>query len=142
MAWRRRLAIAHTLLFVVALTAWTIALLSPVPQESARRVLGSAFWVFVFGKGLHISVYALLAVVGATLPLRGRTPGWVLVGLVAHGGVTEFFQQFVGRTASVRDVGLDALGVALGGLAVAGCRAARRWHIRQHVPAGEERVAG
>lgn len=140
MAWRRHLTTAHPFLFVAFLTAWTIALLSPVPDQSARRVLGSAFWVFVFGKGLHVSGYAFLTVLGGSV--RGWRPAWVLAGLVVHGGVTEYFQQFVGRTGSIRDVGLDAAGVLLGGLVLLAVRAARHRLVRQPGPAGDERIIG
>jgi len=71
MACCRTLPAIHAAVFAAFLTAWTIALLSPVPHQSAERVLGDPFSVFVFGKGLHISGYAFLAVLGGTLPLRG-----------------------------------------------------------------------
>jgi hypothetical protein len=129
----------HAAVFAAFLTVWTIALLSPVPHRSAERVLGDAFSVFIFGKGLHISAYAFLAVLGGTLPIRGWKGTWVLLGLVAHGAVTEFFQQFVGRTARLEDVGLDAVGVAVGGLLVWAWRAARG---RQEGPPADERAAG
>lgn|SRR5262245_8483121 len=139
MACCRLLPAVHTAIFTAFLTAWTIALLSPVPHQSAERVLGDAFSVFLFGKGLHIGAYAFLAVLGGTLPLQNGRWIWVLVGLVAHGGVTEFFQQFVGRTARLEDVGLDAIGVAVGGLVVWGGRAVR---ARQKGPPVDERAAG
>jgi hypothetical protein len=139
MACCRLVPAIHAAVFAAFLTAWTIALLSPVPHQSAERVLGGPFWVFVFGKGLHISAYAFLAVLGGTLPLRTWRWTWILVGLVAHWAVTEFFQQFVGRTARLEDVGLDAIGVAIGGLAVWAGRALR---ARQKGPAVDERAAG
>jgi hypothetical protein len=129
----------HTAVFGAFLTAWTIALLSPVPHQSAKRVLGDAFSVFIFGKGLHIGAYAFLAVLGGTLPLRNWSWAWMLPGLIAHGAVTEFFQQFVGRTARLEDVGLDAIGVAFGGLVVWVWRAMR---AREERPPGDERAAG
>jgi hypothetical protein len=140
MACCRPLFLFHATIFVGFLTAWTVALLSPVPHESAERALGGAFWVWVFGKGLHVAAYAFLAVLGGTLDLGGRWWLWVLVGLVAHGGVTEYFQQFVGRTASIRDAGLDALGVAVGGLLVLAWRSFMS--RRQQGPAGDDRSVG
>ncbi|MBO0698507.1 MAG: VanZ family protein [Zavarzinella sp.] len=142
MACCRIFTAVHAVVFAGFLTAWTIALLSPVPHQSAERVLGGPLQVFLFGKGLHISAYAFLAVLGATLPWRGWKWTWVLVGLVAHGAVTEFFQQFVGRGASVRDVGLDAIGVTVGGLLVWAWRSRRSARGRQEPPPGDERPAG
>ena len=108
----------HTAVFAAFLTAWTIALLSPVPSEQAERVFGGPWEVFLFGKGLHITAYAFLAVLGGTIRRLERRWVWVLPGLVVHGALTEFFQQFVGRGASVGDVGLDSIGIAIGGLLV------------------------
>lgn len=118
----RRWARFHVILFAAALATWTIALLSPAPHDSAKKVLGSDWTVFLFGKALHVCSYAALAVLGGTAAAFGRRWVWVLPGLVAHGGLTEFFQQFVGRTARVEDAALDAVGVALGGLLVFGYR--------------------
>ena len=108
----------HTAVFAAFLTAWTIALLSPVPSEQAERVFGGPWEVFLFGKGLHITAYAFLAVLGGTIRRFERRWVWVLPGLVVHGALTEFFQQFVGRGASIGDVGLDSIGIAIGGLLV------------------------
>jgi VanZ family protein len=38
-----------------------------------------------------------------------------LLGLLGHGALTEFLQQFVeGRTGTLFDVGLDTIGVLVG----------------------------
>lgn len=124
----RLFAWIHTCIFAAFLIAWTIALLSPVPEQ-AQRVFGSPWEMFLFGKGLHISAYAFLTVLGGTIRwLKGRWV-WVLPALVAHGALTEFFQQFVGRGASIGDVGLDSIGIAVGGLLVWMKRA--RWKHRR-----------
>jgi hypothetical protein len=138
MACCRILPACHTAVFAAFLTAWTIALLSPVPHQSAEHWLGGPLWVFVFGKGLHISAYAFLTVLGGTLPLPNWKWTWVPAGLIVHGAVTEFFQQFAGRTARLEDVGLDAIGVAVGTLVVWGGRVLR---ARQKRPAVDERAA-
>jgi hypothetical protein len=142
MACCRTFPAVHTAVFAAFLTAWTIALLSPVPHESAERVLGGPWQVFLFGKGLHVSAYCFLAVLGGTLPLGGWRWTWVLAGLVVHGGLTEFFQQFVGRTARLEDVGLDAIGVTIGGLIVLAWRTTRRGRVGQERPAGKELPRG
>jgi len=117
---------AHVLLFAVALIAWTVALLSPVPHDSARSVLGSDWGVFLFGKTLHVGTYAVLTVLGGTAAAFGRRWWWVLPGLVAHGALTEYLQGFVGRGSRIEDVGLDSLGIAIGGLVVLVARTVNR----------------
>jgi hypothetical protein len=117
----------HLAAFAAALTAWTVALLSPVPHDSAREVLGSDWAVFLFGKTLHVCIYAGITVLGCTVPAFGRKWVWVLPALVAHGGLTEFFQQYVpGRTGRIEDVGLDSIGIAAGGLIAWGYRSFSR----------------
>jgi hypothetical protein len=117
---------AHVFAFAFALTAWTVALLSPVPHDSARKVLGSEWGVFLFAKTVHVGTYAFLTVLGGTAAAFGRRWWWVLPGLVAHGGLTEYLQGFVGRGSRVEDVGLDSLGIAIGGLVVLAYRAVTR----------------
>jgi|GEM_PF-3126028 len=116
----------HAAVFAAFLIAWTVVLLLPVPTQSAEKVLGSPFSVFIFGKALHITAYAFLAVLGGTVALFGRKWIWVLPGLAAHGGLTEILQSFTGRTSRIEDVGLDTIGVALG----AGIVLAWRWFRR------------
>jgi VanZ family protein len=106
----------HLLVFLLFLVAWTCALWSPVPHESARDTLGSDWHVFLFAKGLHVSAYAFLTILGGTIRKFGTRWPWVLPALVAHGALIELIQPYVGRFGSLRDVGLDTLGVAIGGL--------------------------
>src|SRR5262245_6964385 len=126
---RRPLAIVHLICFLGFLAAWTVVLLRPVP-EAPKRVL-TDWEAFIVGKCLHVGAYAFLAALGGTMALLRRRWPWVLVALVAHGAMTEFFQQFVGRGASVKDVGLDSIGIALGGLVA--------WAIRRF---GDRRPIG
>lgn len=116
----------HLAAFALVLVAWTVALLSPVPHDSAKKVLGSEFGLFLFAKTVHVSAYAFLTVLGGTVAAFGRRWWWVLPGLVAHGAVTEYFQQFVGRGSRVEDVGLDSIGIAVGGLVTWAIRSIRR----------------
>jgi VanZ family protein len=116
----------HAAIFAAFLIAWTVVLLLPVPTQSAEKVLGSPFSVFIFGKALHITAYAFLTVLGGTVGLFGRKWVWVLPGLVAHGGLTEILQSFTGRTSRIEDVGLDTIGVALGAAIVLAWRWFRR----------------
>jgi VanZ family protein len=113
----------HLFVFFLALTAWTVALLSPVPHDQAKQVLGSDYGVWLFGKSLHVAAYAGLTFAGATAVAFGRRWWWVVPALVVHGALTEFFQQFVPtRGPRIEDVGLDSIGVAVGGLLAWGLR--------------------
>jgi VanZ family protein len=103
----------HAAIFLAFLISWTIALLSPVPEESASKVLGDKESIFIFGKGLHLTAYAWLAFLGVSC-VSPRWQGWMAAGLILHGITTEFFQDFVGRTGAVRDALLDSLGVVVG----------------------------
>ncbi len=94
--------------------AWAIALLIPVPTEEAAEVLGGADEAFLFGKMVHVSAYGVLTLLGGFMRMP-RKRRWLVLGLVSfHGFATEFFQQFVNRHASLRDVGLDHVGISLG----------------------------
>jgi VanZ family protein len=116
----------HVGVFTFFLTAWTVALLSPVPHDSAKKVLGSEYGIFLFAKAVHVAAYAFLTVLGGTAAAFGRRWWWVLPGLVIHGGLTEYFQQFVSRGSRIEDVGLDSIGIAIGGLVTWTNRSARR----------------
>ena len=95
------------------LIPWTWALLTPVPKQAVTALGGpeASFW---FGKTLHVSVYATLALLTCQLPWPRRIRLLLLALLIAHGASTEYLQQFVGRGSSWRDWGLDSSGVALG----------------------------
>lgn len=127
----------HVVVFFAALMAWTAALLSPVPQESAEKVLGSQFGIFLFAKSVHVGAYAALTLLGGTASLFGRKWVWLLPALALHGGVTEYFQQFVGRGSRLEDVALDTLGIALGGSLVWATRRFSRSN-RTAVPSSPE----
>jgi VanZ family protein len=115
-----------------------IFLLSSIPKNTPRSAVipGSEgtlipvfdvyFWEFVVKKGAHLLIYALLA----HTYLWGLSPGhcrghrvrpsWWLTGAAAllaivFGISDELHQTFVpGRTASLRDVLIDAAGACLG----------------------------
>ncbi len=108
----------HLALFCLALILWTVALLLPVPNVSANKALADPLWAFLFSKSLHVCAYLLLAVLGGTAFRFHKRWVWIMPILVAHGAAAEFFQQFVDRTPSVRDVLLDALGALVGGCIV------------------------
>lgn len=92
---------------------WTAALLTTFPIN-VRDAVVPAHYTFSASKVLHVSAYAVFAVLTGWLAL-GRPWRWALLGLLSlHAWGTEFVQQFVGRTSSLRDVGLDHLGIVLG----------------------------
>ncbi len=114
--------VLRVLLWAGLLVPWTWALLTPVPQQAVRAIGGTTA-SFVFGKSLHVGVYATLAILTAWLPMSRNWRLILLVLLIAHGGTTEYLQQFVQRGSSWRDFGIDSLGVGLGCLL-----SWRRWH--------------
>jgi VanZ family protein len=104
----------HLLVFGVFLTLWTIALLIPIPQEEAEKAFGSKDRVFFFGKGLHVTAYAFLTLLGGTRFCRWSQFRWLLLGLPLHGGVTEILQAYTGRGSRWADFYLDTAGVVVG----------------------------
>ena len=107
--WNATKIVAWTLVFI----GWTVSLLRPIPPAAVEAVGGPepSFW---FAKCLHVSVYAAFVISASFLPGSLGLRRWIPVGLILHGGLTEYLQQFVHRGASWRDVGLDSLGVAIG----------------------------
>lgn len=102
------------------LLLWSAALLFPDPFDPFQRyVLGgqelSEDTSFLMAKSLHITAYAFAAILTGWL----RAPGiwrWVLLAFWSfHAAATEVGQLFVpGRHGSLRDVGLDHLGLLIG----------------------------
>src|SRR5262245_14524353 len=108
--WRRVLI---PLLWIGLIIPWTWALLVPIPGSTVERV-GGPDMSFAISKTLHGGVYAILAIITLSLPLP-RMWRFVLLGLlIAHGGITEYFQQFVERHSSWRDFARDTAGVLAG----------------------------
>lgn len=96
------------------LAAWTAALLTPQPVRAAAALLPRET-AFLSAKTLHVTAYAVLAILTGWLRPRGGLRWLMLLFLPAHAMATEFFQQFVpSRTGSWMDVGLDCLGIAIG----------------------------
>lgn len=104
------------LLWLILLAAWTVALLVPLPARPPGFPTDLPDFKFYFSKALHLSVYALLAGLGGWLRLPRRYRWAFILILIGHGIATEFLQWLLptGREGCVRDVGLDAVGVALG----------------------------
>jgi VanZ family protein len=113
-------------LFVLALTVWTVLLLSPRAPLAVAAVVSPGYH-FLVAKTAHVSGYALLAVLVGCLPVRWplRVAWWLV--LIFHAAATEYLQTFIpGRFGSWRDVGLDLVGLALGLATLWGWRYLRR----------------
>jgi VanZ family protein len=112
-------------LFLVTLVVWTALLVSPRgPGDLSVVPSEFHFWL---AKTAHVLGYAALGFLFGCLPLRPRPRLVGLLLLVGHGGLTEFIQQFVpGRYPSLRDVGLDVLGLTLGMATLSAWRRLRR----------------
>ncbi len=95
---------------------------------SAQPAAGHhAWWVIVFRKLGHITGYALLTALWAWA-LQGVVRRPVLLAVciaLAYACTDEFHQTFVrGRTGTPRDVGIDAIGMAIVALLIAMRRSA------------------
>jgi VanZ family protein len=101
------------LVWAVYGVVWTTFLLTTFPLKIRDAVVPEEY-AFPSGKALHVAAYAVFAVLTAWLPVRQRWR-WLLLGLLSlHAFGTEFTQQFVGRGASLTDVGLDHIGLLAG----------------------------
>jgi len=109
--------------FAVALGGWTWLLLTPNPvPPPVAAVFGFHAWASFFAaKVLHVGAYAVLAALAA-VAVRDAGPraGHLAAGfMLLHGVATEIGQTYVpNRSGSVRDVGLDWIGITAGTLAV------------------------
>lgn len=106
----RKRARLWRVLWLLYAAAWSAALLTTFPIE-ARDAIVAEEYGFSAGKLLHVVAYAVFTVLTSRLPCWRRT---MLGVVILHGPLTEFLQQFVDRSASLMDVGLDWLGVVLG----------------------------
>ena len=108
------LAVSRWILWLVYLVAWSAALLTPFPDVLADATLPAPTH-FRAAKTLHVAAYALLTVLTGWLRLPAPYRWYMLLLISAHAFGTEFLQQFVPlRGPSLRDVGLDHLGLLLG----------------------------
>lgn len=99
----RRMAIGSTMTLVLAVI---IAVLTLVPMPAGGPA-GS-------DKAYHVLAFASLAF---PLPLvRPRWTVWVILGVIAYGGVIEMIQPFFGRQAEWADLVADGVGAILGAI--------------------------
>src|SRR5262245_57122567 len=76
------------------LVGWTVALLTPEPVQVADAVLAPQA-AFSASKALHVTAYAILALLTCWLPASTRTRGYLLLLVSAHTVATEYLQNFV-----------------------------------------------
>jgi VanZ family protein len=94
---------------------WTTALLVPIPVHPLTLGAAPADVKFAVAKGIHVVAYAFFAIVSGWLHAPARLRWLLLFAITAHGTATELLQTLTTtRTGTLRDVGLDNLGVALG----------------------------
>lgn len=102
------------LIWIAAVTVLSVALLTRKPVEFVGTALPPQT-NFLASKTAHLLSYFTLALLTAWLPVSPRWRWWLLSLLVAHAFATEVLQQFVPpRTGSLRDAGIDLVGLALG----------------------------
>ena len=100
--------------WTVFVIVWTAALLTTEPVHVAQAVLAPPV-IFPTSKLLHLSAYAVLAVLSGWLFVTAHWRWLLVVFMCFHAFGTEFFQQFVPeRGASLRDVGIDHIGIVVG----------------------------
>lgn len=116
---------ARWVVWLIYVGVWTWSLERPYPQVVLEHK-ELAWYLFLFGKTVHVAAYACFAVLSGWLrvPRRYR---WILVFVMSlHAWGSEYFQQYTPtRHASLRDVGLDHLGIVLGTL-----MSMRLWNAR------------
>jgi VanZ family protein len=111
------------LIWIVSVTAWTVAVLYPKVPESGVVGIDEfiSAWNYLLHKSVHVGAYAVMTLLTAWLhaPLRWR---WLLVFvLTAHGTATEMGQWVMNeqlhwsvRVGHLHDVAYDNLGVLIG----------------------------
>jgi VanZ family protein len=101
--------------FVVALWMGLIFSLSAIPSLASPL---PAIYDLILRKLAHLTIYTVLTVLlfrAFRMHVDSPTSAWLLAGIVAavYAGSDEWHQTFVpGREGSLRDVGIDTLGIA------------------------------
>jgi VanZ family protein len=106
------------LVWSVYVALWTAALVWPARHIPWSHELELLDLKILVAKSLHVSAYAVFAVLCAWLHVTSRYRWLLMFFMAAHAAGTEFIQLYVpGRSGEVYDVGFDLIGVALGCLA-------------------------
>ncbi len=132
--------------FVVVLGIWTYLLITPQPVP--EKLFDGVSWfdkemlIFLLAKATHLCVYAGFSF-GVALLFRTNWCRWfVWVGLIVHGATTEAAQYLLREThhrhGCIRDVLIDATGIAIGGYA--GRQIAQRIQVVAHQCVDDSRI--
>ncbi len=110
------------LVWSVYLAAWTAALLFPHAPRTGVGHLDEFIspYRYAVAKTVHVSAYAVLAVLTGALGVRPRYRGLLVFVLMAHGTATEMGQWVMtrmgwsDRTGELFDVAYDNAGILIG----------------------------
>jgi hypothetical protein len=110
----RRVRLVIWLLYALG---WTIALLAPSPFPETASEIGPVPSLLA-GKALHLTAYALFALLTAWVSFP-RSWRWPVLGfLLAHALLTEYLQfvlqDWTQRTGNWRDASINVGGILLG----------------------------
>lgn len=104
------------IIWTLFLTAWTVALLRPVPapaEDVVNHFAPGRRW-FV-AKGIHLFCYALLAILSGWLRVPVRFRPLLMLGIMAHCTATELGQLALSyRDGNLLDVAIDNVAVLIG----------------------------
>jgi VanZ family protein len=102
------------LVWIIYAVTWTWALLRPYPAIVLDHP-EFEWQFFLFSKTVHVSAFAVFAILSGWLRVPWRHRWALLLFLSAHAWSSEYFQHFVPtRTPALHDVGFDHLGILLG----------------------------
>src|SRR5262245_61996637 len=105
---------ARAALWLLAVAAWTAALLRPEPSAVEAATLPPDAAPFA-SKVLHVAAYAFLTLLSLWQLIPRPARVGLVLGLIGHALTTEYLQQFVPpRTASWVDVGFNLVGILAG----------------------------
>ena len=100
--------------FVFAAVLTTVLLLPPRATSALSPLEERPTLKLFVAKSLHVFGYATFAALSAWLRAPRRLRWFLFAFLFVHAGTTEALQLLVDRGGSLRDVGIDAIGIALG----------------------------
>ncbi len=106
-------------LWLIFITAWTIALETPVPNPEdlpGGQVIATNR--YLIAKSLHVAVYAVFAFSAGLLRIPARYRWLMMLFLMGHAVATELLQSalqtWCNRTGSIYDAGFDQIGIMIG----------------------------
>jgi hypothetical protein len=103
----------------IYVAVWTGGLLVPGPEpvDTGEPVIDAQY---VAAKAVHVGAYTAMTLLSAWLRVPLRYRSLLMFFLMVHATLTELLQysmDFIRRSGSLLDVGLDHIGIAIGVLA-------------------------